>query len=221
MTDNPMAAEREGIDVWIIEDDPTFRTALEALLTGASGIRCTGAFDRCEKALAAISKEDPPGIVLVDIGLPGMSGIEGIRRMKELAPSTEFIVLTVHEEQQNVFDAICAGATGYLIKNLPPDSVLEKIREAASGGAPMDPHIARRVLELLSGGAAGRETYGLTDREKQVLHLMVEGLTRQEIADRLFVSLSTIIAHSRNTYAKLHVHTRGGAVAKALKERLV
>jgi DNA-binding NarL/FixJ family response regulator len=216
-----MATEGDGIEVWIIEDDPVFRTGIEELLKGAPGIRCTGAFNRCEKALAAIGKTDPPAVMLVDIGLPGVSGIEGIRRMKELAPSTEFIVLTIHEEQQNVFDAICAGATGYLIKNLPPDSIIEKIREAASGGSPMDSHIARRVLELLSGAATRRETYGLTDREKEVLNLMVEGLTRQEIADRLFVSLSTVIAHSRNTYAKLHVHTRGGAVAKALKERLV
>ena len=162
-----MAAEGEGIEVWIIEDDPAFRSGIEGLLNGAPGIRCTGAFNRCEKALAVMSQKDPPAVMLVDIGLPGMSGIEGIRRMKELAPSTEFIVLTVHEEQQNLFNAICAGATGYLVKNLPPDSIIDKVREAASGGAPMNPHIARRVLELLSGAAAERASYGLTDREKR------------------------------------------------------
>jgi len=216
-----MSPENEGIEIWIIEDDPVFRRGLKELITTDAGMRCTGVFDRCEKALAVLSEKDPPTIMLVDIGLPGMSGIEGIRRMKGLSPTTEFIVLTVHEERQNVFDAICAGATGYLIKNLPPDTILQKVREAASGGAPMDPLIARRVLEILSGAAGDRAAYGLTDREKDVLNLMVQGHTRLEIAERLFVSLSTVITHSRNIYAKLHVHTRGGAVAKALKERLV
>ena len=216
-----MPPDDEGIEVWIIEDDPAFRRGLEELIIAAAGMRCTGVFDRCEKALAALGEKGPPTLVLVDIGLPGMSGIEGIRRMKELSPATEFIVLTVHEERQSVFDAICAGATGYLVKNLPPDSILEKIREASQGGSPMDPHIARLVLEILSGAGAQRSAYGLTGREKDVLNLMVQGLTRQEIATRLFVSLSTIITHSRNIYAKLHVHTRGSAVAKALKERLL
>lgn len=216
-----MVPEAEHLEVWVIEDDAVFRNGLQELITAAPGMSCTGVFDRCEKALAAISEKGPPAVVLVDLGLPGMSGIEGIRRLKQISPSTEFIVLTVHEERQNVFDAICAGATGYLVKNLPADAILEKIKEAALGGSPMDPHIARLVLEVLSGAAAGREAYGLTERETDVLNLMVQGLKRQEIADKLFVSLSTVITHSRNIYAKLHVHTRGGAVAKALKERLV
>lgn len=213
--------EAEDVEIWVIEDDPVFRNGLEELIKTSPGMCCTGVFDRCEKALAVIGEKGPPAVMLVDIGLPGMSGIEGIRQLKEISPSTEFIVLTVHEERQNVFDAICAGATGYLVKNLPADAILEKIREAARGGSPMDPHIARLVLEILSGAAASRESYGLTEREKDVLNLMVQGLKRQDIADRLFVSLSTVVTHSRNIYAKLHVHTRGGAVAKALKERLV
>ena len=216
-----LSAGPEAIEIWVIEDDPVFGGALKELISTAPGMSCTGAFDRCERALAALAETGPPAVILVDIGLPGMSGIEGIRRLKELSPSTECIVLTVHEERHNVFDAICAGATGYLIKNLPPDAILEKIREAATGGSPMDPHIARLVLDILSGAAAERAAYGLTEREKDVLNLMVQGLTRQDIADKLFVSLSTIITHSRNIYAKLHVHTRGGAVAKALKERLI
>ena len=216
-----MRPEGEDIEVWVVEDDQRFRSGLQELIGTTPGMRCDHVFERCEEALQALKAKGPPQIMLVDIGLPGMSGIEGIRQMKLLSPATEFVVLTVHEERQNVFDAICAGATGYLVKNLPPEAIIEKIKEAAGGGAPMDPVIARRVLELLSGGSGRREAYELTDREQEVLKLMVQGMTRLEIAERLFVSSFTINTHSRNIYEKLHVHTRGGAVAKALKERLV
>jgi DNA-binding NarL/FixJ family response regulator len=216
-----MRPEREDMEIWVVEDDLRFRSGLQELISTTQGMRCECVFQRCEEALVALKDKGPPEIMLVDIGLPGMSGIEGIRQMKLLSPATEFVVLTVHEERQNVFDAICAGATGYLVKSLPPETIIEKIRESAHGGAPMDPLIARRVLELLSGGTGRREAYGLTDREQEVLNLMVQGMTRLEIADRLFVSFSTVNTHSRNIYEKLHVHTRGGAVAKALKERLI
>lgn len=211
----------ESIGIWVIEDDPVYRNGLQELFSGSPGMRCEQVFQRCEEALEALKGKGPPEIMLVDIGLPGMSGIEGIRQMKMISPVTEFIVLTVHEERQNVFDAICAGATGYLVKNLPPETIVEKVRESARGGAPMDPLIARRVLELLSGTNASRGEYGLTEREREVLTLMVQGMTRLDIAQKLFVSPPTINTHSRNIYEKLHVHTRGGAVAKALKERLV
>jgi len=211
----------EEINIWVIEDDPVFQRGLQELIAGSSGMRCKHAYVRCEDAIQALKDEGPPQIMLVDIGLPGMSGIEGIRLMKMTSPATEFIVLTVHEERQNVFDAICAGATGYLVKDLPPEEIVGKIRESAQGGVPMDPFIARRVLELLSGTGGPRDAYGLTDREQEVLRLLVQGMTRLAIAEKLFVSPSTVNTHSQNIYEKLHVHTRGGAVAKALKERLV
>jgi DNA-binding NarL/FixJ family response regulator len=216
-----MQRDSEDIGVWVVEDDPTFRRSLQELLRTTPGMRCEHAFRRCEDALVALKDKGPPEIMLVDIGLPGMSGIEGIRKMKDLSPATEFVVLTVHEERQNVFDAICAGATGYLVKNLPSETIVEKIRESARGGAPMDPLIARRVLELVTGQGGRGDAYGLTDREQEILTLMVKGLTRVDIAEKLFISPPTVNTHSRNIYQKLHVHTRGGAVAKALKERLV
>ena len=216
-----MQSDSEDIGVWVVEDDPTFRRSLQELLRTTPGMRCEHAFRRCEDALVALKDKGPPEIMLVDIGLPGMSGIEGIRKMKDLSPATEFVVLTVHEERQNVFDAICAGATGYLVKNLPSEAIIEKIRESARGGAPMDPLIARRVLELITGQGGRGDAYGLTDREQEILTLMVKGMTRIDIAERLFISPPTVNTHSRNIYQKLHVHTRGGAVAKALKERLV
>ena len=216
-----MSAAREEVGLWVIEDDPVFRRGMAELFSATAGIHCERVFETCEEAIRVLEDEGAPEIVLVDIGLPGMSGIEGIRRMKSLSPSTEFIVLTIYESHQKVFEAICAGATGYLVKSLTPDEVVDKVREVVAGGAPMTPHIARQVLAMLSSALAPHGEYRLTAREQQVLDLMVEGLTRKDIADRLFVSPSTILTHSRNIYSKLHVHTRSGAVAKALRERLV
>jgi DNA-binding NarL/FixJ family response regulator len=211
----------DEVGLWVIEDDPVFRSGMQELVDSTSGMRCERVFETCEEAIEVLKEQGAPQIVLVDIGLPGMSGIEGIRKMKSLSPATDFIVLTIYESHQKVFDAICAGATGYLVKSLTPEEVVEKVREVIAGGAPMNPHIARQVLAMLSSAAVPSVEYGLTEREKQVLELMVDGLTRKDIAERLFVSPSTILTHSRNIYAKLHVHTRGGAVAKAVRERLV
>jgi len=213
--------ENIEVGLWVIEDDPVFRRGMEELINATPGMHCERVFVTCEDAIKVLKAEGAPQIVLVDIGLPGMSGIDGIRQMKSLSPSTEFIVLTIYESHQKVFEAICAGATGYLVKSLTPEEVVEKVREVIAGGAPMNPHIARQVLAMLSSAAAPAGEYGLTEREKQVLELMVEGLTRRDIADRLYVSPSTVLTHSRNIYSKLHVHTRGSAVAKALRERLV
>jgi len=216
-----MTNRNREIGLWIIEDDKMFRKGMKELIDETEGMNCEKVFGDCESALEVVEKDGAPQIVLVDIGLPGMSGIEGIRKMKTLSPSTEFVVLTIHEEHHNVFDAICAGATGYLVKSLPPEEIIARVQEVLQGGAPMNPAIARRVLSMLSGKGTPANTYGLTGRERDVLNLMVEGLTRKEIAERLFISPSTVLTHSRNVYAKLHVHTRGSAVAKALKERLL
>lgn len=216
-----MPSNNEGVGLWVIEDDPMYRRAMEELLNATPGMRCERVFETCEEAIQVLKDTGAPQIVLVDIGLPGMSGIEGIRQMKSLSPSTEYIVLTIYETHQKVFDAICAGATGYLVKNLTAEGIVEKVREVVAGGAPMNPHIARQVLTMLSATTAPAGNYDLTSREKQVLELMVEGLTRKDIADKLFVSPSTVLTHSRNIYSKLHVHTRGSAVAKALRERIV
>jgi DNA-binding NarL/FixJ family response regulator len=216
-----VSSDKDEVGLWVIEDDPVFRRAMEELLNATPGMHCERVFETCEDAIQVLRDEGAPQIVLVDIGLPGMSGIDGIRQMKSLSPSTEYIVLTIYETHQKVFEAICAGATGYLVKSLTAEEVVEKVREVIAGGAPMNPHIARQVLAMLSAVAGPTGEYGLTDREKQVLELMVEGLTRKNIADRLFVSPSTVLTHSRNVYSKLHVHTRGSAVAKALRERLV
>lgn len=151
-----------------------------------------------------------------------MSGIEGIRHFKALAPASHIIVLTVFDDQEKVFDAICAGASGYLLKNADEDAIASSVEEVLQGGAPINPRVARLVLKMFASRAAPpRQDYGLSGREQEVLELMVQGLVKKEIADRLSLSYHTVDNHLRSIYTKLQVHTRGGAVAKAVSERLL
>jgi DNA-binding NarL/FixJ family response regulator len=211
----------EKIGLWIIEDDPLFRESITALLNQTTGMRCEKSFSSCEAALKVLENEYAPEVVLMDIGLPGMDGIEGLKRIKAISPATDIIMLTIYAEDEKVFRAICAGANGYLLKSSSSEEVVGAIQEVLGGGAPMNAQIARRVLEMFHNLAAPKGNYGLTDREKEILRLMTDGLTKRMIADRLFVSFYTIETHLKNIYAKMHVHTSSGAVAKALKEHLL
>ena len=207
--------------LWIIEDHAAFRRTLARVLNTEAGLRCTGDFDSCEKALARLAQEDAPDLILLDVGLPGMSGLEGIRFIKEKAPKTLVVILTVFEDDDKVFAAICAGAAGYLLKTSSAAEITQAVREALAGGSPMNPRIARRVLEMFSRLAPKQGDYGLSEREKEILQLMVGGLIKKEIADRLTLSVHTVDTYLRRIYEKLEVNTRTGAVAKALKEGLV
>lgn len=211
----------DKITIWLIEDNLRFRHTLAELINNAEGIQCTSSFDSCEEALAELQHSDAPRVILMDIGLPGMSGIEGVRRIKKVTPTTDVVILTVYDDDDKVFEAVCAGASGYLLKDASVDSILVAIREVAQGGAPMNAHIARRMINMFTGLAAPRGDYGLTDREREILHLLTDGLTKRQIADKLFLSFFTIDTHVRNIYAKLHVHSRSGVVAKVLNERLL
>jgi len=209
------------ITLWIVEDDDLFRSGLADLLNSAGGMRCEHALRSCEEAFKLLEKVYAPEVVLMDIGLPGVDGIEGVRRIKAVSPATDLMMLTIHEDDQKVFDSICAGASGYLLKSSPPGEIVRAINEVLAGGAPMNAQIARKVLTMFAGIAAPKSDYGLTDREKEILKLTTEGLTKKAIADRLFLSYFTIDTHLKNIYLKLQVHSRGGAVAKALKENLL
>lgn len=186
------------------------------------GMHCPRSFGSCEEALAAFEKEPPPQVILCDVGLPGMDGISGIRRFKAISPGTHVIVLTVYDDHDKVFEAICAGASGYLLKNSSEEHIVSSIQDVLNGGAPMNPRVAKLVLEAFArqNSAPQKNDYGLTPREKEILELMVKGLIKKEIADGLGLSFHTVNNQLRSIYEKLHVHTRGGAVAKALKERL-
>lgn len=208
-------------DVWVVEDNALFRDTLADLLEGSRRLHCAMTFETCEEALVALDRDLLPALVLMDISLPGMNGIEGVRRIKTLAPALPIVMLTVHQDNDKIFQAICAGASGYLLKKSPPKSLLPAIEQVLAGGAAMDAQIARRVLEMFAQIAAPRADYGLSEREKEILEHLVEGLTKKQIAEELFLSPHTIDGHVRNVYAKLHVHNRAGAVAKALRENLL
>jgi DNA-binding NarL/FixJ family response regulator len=211
----------ESVTIWLIEDNATFRGAIMRALDEEDGFHCLGGFASCEDALAALSQRQAPRVVLLDVGLPGMSGIEGIAHLRERASQVVIIVLTVFEDEEKIFRAICAGASGYLLKTAPMEEIARAIRDALAGGAPMNGRIARRVLDMFARFAPTRGDYGLTARETQILETMVRGKTKKEIAAQLDLSFHTVDTHLRNIYQKLEVNTRTGAVAKALKEKLV
>ncbi|MFC5455196.1 response regulator [Prosthecobacter fluviatilis] len=207
--------------LWIVEDHASFRRTLVRLLATETDLQCPCDFDSCEKLLAALSESNAPDLILLDVGLPGMSGLDAIRLIKERAPKTLVVILTVFEDDDKVFQAICAGAAGYLLKTSSGADITQAVRDALAGGSPMNPRIARRVLDMFSKLAPKQRDYGLSDREKEILQLMTTGLIKKEIADRLSLSVHTVDTYLRRIYEKLEVNTRTGAVAKALKEGLV
>lgn len=208
-------------NIWIVEDNKTYRKSIVELVNQTPTMECGGEFSSCEDALSALKQEIPPDIVLMDISLDGINGIEGTSRIKKVSPSTHVIILTVQDDDQNVFKAICAGASGYLLKDSSADSLADAIHEVMNGGGAMSPQIARKVLDTFARMNAPSVDYDLTRREKEVLQLLIDGHSKQQIAERLFLSFHTVDFHLRNIYSKLHVNSRSGAISKGLKERLV
>jgi DNA-binding NarL/FixJ family response regulator len=208
------------ITVWLIEDSETFRRTVARILKEIPGLDCSRHFSNSEDALETLVEGVVPDVILLDVELPGMNGMAAVKRIKSISPSTRVIMLTVFDSHDKIFKAICAGASGYLLKTSSAAKIVESIREVYAGGAAMAPEVARSVLDMLTHVSAPAHDYGLTTREQNILELMVKGLIKKEIADNLNVSYHTVDTHLRNIYTKLHVHTRTGAVAKALKERL-
>ncbi len=211
------------LKVVVVEDNNAIRDGLKILIDGTEGYLCIGAFVECESMLKNIKKLEPD-VLLMDLGLPGMGGIEGIKKVKMILPDLTILVLTIYEENDRIFDALCAGASGYLIKKTPPSKLLEAIKEAYEGGAPMSSQIARKVIEFFQNKkttSPHKNDYVLTPREKEILSGLVEGHNFKAIADSLFISIETVRFHFRNIYRKLHVHSQSEAVAKAIKEGLI
>ena len=207
--------------LWLIEDNAVFRTSLARGLERTGRFVCTGSFPSAEAALRETGRSPAPSAVLIDVGLPGMDGIEALGRLREIMPGAALIILTVFEDEDKIIRAICGGAQGYLLKTAPASEVAAAIDDVIAGGSPMNSRIARRVLELFSRFVPQQKDYGLTAREKEILLQMVEGHIKKEIAARIGLSVHTVNTHMRNIYDKLQVNTVNGAVAKALKERLV
>jgi DNA-binding NarL/FixJ family response regulator len=209
------------IRVAIIEDQREVREGLAILINGTPGFRCTGNFRTMEDALRMISGGFAD-VILTDIGLPGMSGTEGIRILKARFPDIPIVALTVYDHEGEIFDALCAGANGYLLKNTPPARLLECLKEVLQGGAPMSPEVARRVVALFREfRPPERASHNLTQQETELLKLLIEGHNYKTAAAELLISTNTVKFHLKNVYEKLQVHSKSEAVAKALRDRLV
>lgn len=213
--------ERTPIKVALVEDDNSTREGLRLLIHGSPGFHCTGAYESVEDALLALPGE-LPDVLLMDINLPGMSGREGVRIIKDRWPSIEVLMLSVYGEQESVFESICNGAAGYLLKKTPPARLLEAIQEAREGGSPMSPEIARKVVMLFRKTPRPEQPERLlTPRETQLLALLAEGHGYGEAGDLLNVSENTVRNYIRSIYEKLHVHSKSEAVSKALRQGLI
>ena len=210
--------------VWIVEDHDLLRKNLQRLCSPARELNCTEAFANAEAMLLKlrrIAAPELPQVLLMDVGLPGRSGLEALPDLIKLAPDCRVVILTVFEDEKKISAAIAAGACGYLVKTARPEQIVEAIHEAARGGSPMSPMIAASVVKLLANLTKPTTPVSLSPREREMLALIVEGLTAKEIADRIGVSIHTIDTHTRHLFKKLDVRSRAAAVARALRERMV
>lgn len=204
------------ITVSIVDDDAGLRDSIPRFLRTARGFRCQSVYSSAEEALVGVPKEQPD-VVLMDINMSGMDGIECTRRLKTLAPKAQILMLTVYEDTERIFNALAAGASGYLLKRAAPAKLLEAIREVQAGGSPMSGPIARKVVQsFLQGKPPAQESDALSDRERQVLECLAKGYAYKQISDELGVSMDTTRTYIRRIYEKLHVHTRTDAVVRFL-----
>ena len=212
----------ENIRVTIFEDNKHLRESLFYLVNGTPGFICTGAYPDCNDAVFHITK-DTPDVVLMDIEMPGLNGIEGVKLIKRKFPDMQVLMQTIFHDETNIFNAICAGASGYILKSTTPADYIEAIRDVYNGGSPMTGSIARKVLELFQKNVQPeiKPDYQLTPKEKEMLHFMVQGKSFKMIAEAAGISYETVRTHMKNIYAKLHVNSNTEAVSKVLKEKLL
>ena len=214
-------AAKKTINVAIIEDRREIREGLAMLINGTEGFVCKGKYGSMEEGLRRVGAENPD-VVLCDIGLPGMDGIEGIKLLKEKFPELLVIMLTIYDDDERIFNALCAGACGYLLKKTPPVRLLDALREAVAGGSPMSPEVARRVITLFREiRPPERAVYDLSPHETRLLKMLVEGHNYKTAAVEIGVTVHAVSFHMRNIYEKLQVHSKSEAVAVAMRDRLI
>lgn len=211
-----------NIKVTIFEDNRSLRLGLYQLINGSEGFQCVGAFEDCLNLLQDI-EETKPDVVLMDIQMPGINGIEAVRMLREKYPALKILMQTIFEESDKIFQSILAGASGYILKNTSPTRILDFIKETYEGGAPMSPSVATKVLKIIAQQtpSATENNFNLSEREKEILSCLVKGMSYKLIADACFISIDTVRGHIRNIYEKLHVHSKGEAIAAAIKGRMV
>ena len=209
------------IDVVITEDKVTIREGLALLINATEGMQCVAQYGSCEEMLADIGNHHPD-VILQDIGLPGMCGIDGVKEIRKTLEDVVILMLTVYEDEDNVFESLKAGASGYLLKKTSPGQLIEAIRDAKKGGSPMSSTIARKVVSFFQKGKSSKdEEAHLSDREIEILESLSEGNSYKMTADKLFISIDTVRTYIRSIYKKLHVHSQSGAVAKAIKKGII
>ncbi len=221
LQENTAEKTTSPIKTAIIEDQNDIREGLASLIGFTPGFKCTGSYQSMEEALDKI-RRDIPDVILSDIGLPGMDGIQGIKILKERYPKMLILMITVYDDDERIFDALCAGANGYLLKRIPPMRLLESLREAVDGGSPMSPEVASKVIKLFREFRPPETVdYDLTPHETRLLKLLVDGHNYNTAAKELKNSVNTVKFYIKRIYEKLQVHSKSEAVAKALKERLL
>jgi DNA-binding NarL/FixJ family response regulator len=209
------------IKLLIYEDNPQLREGLTMLINGSEGFEVLAAFKNCDNVLTEVEVYKPD-VILMDIDMPGVNGIEGLKKIRNINNDVKILMLTVFDDNKNVFDAIRNGASGYILKKTPPARLLEYIAEAHTGGAPMTASIATQVLKMFSSlNNEKGEDYNLSDREKQVLQLLVDGYSYKMISSEMFIAIDTVRSHIKKIYEKLHVNSKSEAVAKAFKDRII
>ena len=209
------------IKVLIYEDNPQLREGLAMLINGSEGFEVLASFKNCNHAAEEV-EAFRPDVILMDIDMPGINGIEGLKIIRQTNVEVKVLMLTVFDDNRNVFEALRNGANGYLLKKTPPSRLLEYIQEAHTGGAPMTSSIASQVLKMFSEvQSPANENYNLSEREKQVLQLLVNGYSYKMIASEMFISIDTVRSHIKKIYEKLHVNSKSEAVAKAFKNKIV
>jgi DNA-binding NarL/FixJ family response regulator len=214
----------ENIHIWLVEDNLMFATGVQRVIDNFDGMECSGSFSSVERAFAALAAGGSPDVILLDVQLPGMDGITALATLRAQAPQARIIILTVFDDAEKIFRAVCAGASGYILKSSGIEQIGQAIRQVMDGGAPMAPEVARKVLDAfttMSPGTGAVNDYNLTPRECDILRLMSDGLVKKEIGETLGISMHTVSTHLQRVYEKLHVKTNTGAVAKALRERLI
>ena len=213
---------KKDIRVTIFEDNKSLRFSLYQLINGSDGFTCAGAFEDCLNLLRDI-ENSRPDVVLMDIQMPGINGIEAVKILREKYPDLKVMMQTIFEDNEKIFQSILAGASGYILKNTSPSRILDFIKETYEGGAPMSPSVATKVLKIVASTSTpeSANTFNLTEREKDVLSCLVKGMSYKLIADACSISIDTVRGHIRNIYEKLHVHSKGEAIATAIKGRIV